>query len=53
MIKITLTTGEEIIANSIYYEQGLAIIDYDNAYSASLIESVERVREEDSWKYMK
>lgn len=53
MVKITLTTGEEIIANSIYYEQNLAIIDYDNVYSASLIENVERIREEDSWKYMK
>lgn len=53
MVKIILTTGEEIIANSIYYEQNLAIIDYDNAYSASLIDKVERIREEDSWKYMK
>ena len=53
MVKITLTTGEEIIANSIYYEQNLAIIDYDNAYSASLIENVERIREEDSWKYQR
>ena len=53
MVKITLTTGEEIIANSIYYEQNLAIIGYDNAYRASLIENVERIREEDSCKYMK
>ena len=42
-----------IFANSIYDEQNLAIIDYDNAYSASLIENVKRIREEDSWKYMK
>ena len=53
MVKITLTTGDEIISYSIYYEQNLAIIDYDNAYSASLIEDVECIREEDSWKYMK
>ena len=53
MVKITLTTGQEIIAQSIYFEGNLAIIDYDNAYSASLIENVERIREEDSWKYMK
>lgn len=53
MVKITLTTGKEIIANSIYYEHNVVIIDYDNAYSASLIDNVERIREEDSWKYMK
>ena len=53
MVKITLATGKEIIADSIYYEQNLVIIDYDNAYSASLIENVEHIKEEDSWKYMK
>ena len=53
MVKITLTTGEEIIANSIYYEQNLAIIDYDNAYSASLSDKVERISADDSLKYIK
>lgn len=52
MVKITLVTGEEIIANSIYWEENLAIIDYDNAYSASLIEDVQHIKEEDCWKYM-
>ena len=52
MVRITLTTGEEIIAQSIYYEENLAIIDYDNAYSSSLIEDVQYIKEEDCWKYM-
>ena len=52
MVKITLTTGQEIIAQFIYFEGNLAIIDYDNAYSSSLIEDVQHIKEEDCWKYM-
>lgn len=52
MVKITLTTGQEIIARSIYFEGNLAIINGDNAYSASLIEDVQHIKEEDCWKYM-
>ena len=52
MVKITLTTGQEIIAHSIYFEGNLAIVDGDNAYSSSLIEDVQHIKEEDCWKYM-
>ena len=40
MVKITLTTGEEIIANSIYYEQNLAIIDYSKCDNCGLCATV-------------
>lgn len=52
MVRITLTTGEEIIARTIYFERNLAIINGDNAYSSSLIEDVQHIKEEDCWKYM-
>lgn len=51
MCIVYLTNGKQIVANSVYFEQGVCHIG-DACYSSFLIEDVVPVTEENCWKYM-